>query len=48
MRRARKLIRLAADLGVVDRQLALLAEKRYPGAQKAADYYDDLRDEANL
>jgi hypothetical protein len=45
---ARKLIRLAADLSVVDRQLELLAEKRYPGAQKAADYYDDLRDEANL
>jgi hypothetical protein len=45
---ARVLLRVATDLGIVDRQLALLATKRYPGAQKAADYFDDLRDEANL
>lgn len=45
---ARKLIGLADDLGIVDRQLELLASKRYPGAQKAADYFDDLRDEAGL
>lgn len=45
---ARKLIRLATDLSVVDRQLELLVSKRYPGAQKAADYFDDLRDEADL
>jgi hypothetical protein len=45
---ARKLIRLATDLGIVDRQLELLASKRYLGAQKAADYFDDLRDEAGL
>jgi hypothetical protein len=45
---ARKLIKLASDLEIVDRQLALLASKRYPGAQKAADYFDDLRDEAGL
>jgi hypothetical protein len=45
---ARALLKVASDLGVVDRQLELLASKRYPGAQKAADYFDDLRDEANL
>jgi hypothetical protein len=45
---ARKLIRLALDLDLVDRQFALLVSKRYPGAQKAADYFDDLRDESGL
>jgi predicted nucleotidyltransferase len=45
---ARKLIKLAADLSIVDRQLESLVSKRYPGAQKAADYFDDLRDEADL
>lgn len=45
---ARKLIRLAEDLGIVERQLAHLASRRYPGADKAADYFDDLRDEADL
>ncbi len=45
---ARKLIKLASDLGIVDKQLELLADKRYPGVQKAADYFDDLRDEAGL
>ena len=45
---ARRLIRIAGDLGIVDGQLAQLAAKRYPGAQKAADYFDDLRDEAGL
>jgi hypothetical protein len=45
---ARKLIRLANDLGIVDRQLELLAAKRYAGASKAADYFDDLRDEAGV
>jgi hypothetical protein len=44
---ARVLLKVASDLGIVDRQLALLASKRYPGAQKAADYFDDLRDEAD-
>lgn len=45
---ARKLIRLATDLGIVDRQFVELVSRRYPGAQKAADYFDDLRDEADL
>jgi hypothetical protein len=45
---ARALVKAASDLGLIDRQLELLADKRYPGAQKAADYFDDLRDEANL
>jgi len=42
---ARKLLRVANDLSIVDKQLALLVERRYPGAQKAADFFDDLRDE---
>ncbi len=45
---ARKLITVASDLGIIDRQLELLQSKRYPGAQKAADYFDDLRDEAGV
>jgi hypothetical protein len=44
---ARKLLRIADDLSIVDKQLALLVEKRYPGAQKAADFFDDLRDEGS-
>jgi hypothetical protein len=43
---ARKLLRLAEDLELVDRHLAHLIDRRYPGAEKAADYFDDLRDEA--
>lgn len=45
---ARKLLRLASDLSVVDKQLEYLVERRYPGAERAADYFDDLRDEAGL
>ncbi|NOY93924.1 MAG: hypothetical protein GXP55_22300 [Deltaproteobacteria bacterium] len=45
---ARRLIRLDADLSIVDRQLSELAERRYPGAEKAADYFDDLRDDEGV
>jgi hypothetical protein len=45
---ARKLIRIAADLGVVDRQLEYLVSRNYPGAERAVDFFDDLRDEAGL
>ena len=45
---ARKLLALAADLSIVDRQLEYLAGRRYLGADRAADYFDDLRDEAGL
>ncbi len=45
---ARTLIRLAEDLRLVDAHLAHLVERGYPGAQKAVDYFDDLRDEAGL
>lgn len=45
---ARKLVRLAKHLSVVDKQLEHLVERRYPGAERAADYFDDLRDEAGL
>jgi len=42
---ARKLLRLASDLTIVDRQLARLVESGYAGAEKAADFFDDLRDQ---
>jgi hypothetical protein len=43
---ARALIRRPDfDVGIVDRHLSTLSEKRYPGAERAADYFDDLRDE---
>lgn len=45
---ARKLIRIATDLSIIDKQLSSLCEKRILGAEKAADYFDDLRDEAGL
>lgn len=45
---ARKLLRLATDLDVVDRRLAELSAKGVPGADAAADVFDDLRDEAGL
>jgi hypothetical protein len=45
---ARRLIHLADDLGVVDRQLSGLVERRYPKAERAADYFDDLRDDEGL
>lgn len=41
---ARRLLRLAADLDRVDRHLSDLVARRYPGAELAADYFDDLRD----
>jgi hypothetical protein len=44
---ARRLLREITDIGVVDRQLELLAQRRYPGAEKAADWFDDLRDEVD-
>jgi len=43
---ARKLLAKVRDLGVVERRLAELVERRIPGADKAADLFDDLRDEA--
>lgn len=45
---ARRLVRLASDLQVVDRQLSQLLERGHPGADQAADYFDDLRDEEGL
>ena len=45
---ARKLLRLAKDLSIVDKQIEFLAARRYPGADRAADYFDDLRDEAGV
>lgn len=45
---ARRLIRLAGDLDLVDRHLSDLVARRYPRAELAADYFDDLRDEEGL
>ena len=45
---ARALLSHAGDLSIVDRQLALLLERRYPGAEKAADFFDDLRDQEDV
>ncbi len=39
-----RLLKKAADLELVDRHLSSLLEKRIPGAQKAADLFDDLRE----
>ena len=39
-----RLIKQAKDLDLVDRQLSDLVDKRIPGAQKAADLFDDLRE----
>ena len=43
---ARRLLVLAENLDLVDAHLSLLIERRYPGAQRAADVFDDLREEA--
>ncbi len=40
-----RLLREGIDESIVERQLDYLIEKRIPGALKAADYFDDLRDE---
>jgi len=45
---ARRLVHLARDLDLVDGHLAHLATRGYPGATRAADYFDDLRDEEDL
>ena len=42
---ARRLLELAPNLDIVDAHLDALIEKRVPGAQRAADWFDDLRDE---
>ena len=39
-----RLLKQAEHLDIVDRQLSLLGDKRIPGAQKAADLFDDLRE----
>lgn len=36
------------DLDFVDAHLSKLVERRYPRAERAADYFDDLRDELGL
>lgn len=45
---ARRLIHLADDLDLVDHHLSRLVERRYPKAEQAADYFDDLRDDEGV
>lgn len=40
---ARALLRRGPDLGIVERRLQELAEKRVKGAQDALDFFDDLQ-----
>jgi hypothetical protein len=42
---ARRLLDVVMDLDVVSAHLDALIEKRVPGAQRAADWFDDLCDE---
>jgi len=42
---ARRLLGLVIELDFVSVHLDALIEKRVPGAQRAADWFDDLRDE---
>jgi len=42
---ARRLLELVSDLDFVSGHLDALIEKRVPGAARAADWFDDLRDE---
>lgn len=45
---ARRLLRLDIDLALVNGHLDRLIEKRVPGAERAADWFDDLRDEVGV
>lgn len=45
---ARRLLHIASDLELVDRHLSHLVEHRYPRAEQAADYFDDLRDDEGV
>lgn len=45
---AKKLIHLCSDLSIVDDRLSELADKGVLGAEAAADFFDDLRDEEGL
>jgi len=45
---ARRLVRAGVDTDLIDAHLSSLIERRYPGAEKAADYFDDLRDDEGL
>jgi hypothetical protein len=46
---ARRLAKLdGVDLDLVDSHLSKLVDRRYPRADRAADYFDDLRDELGL
>ncbi len=43
---ARALLRRKPDLGVVERRIDQLVEKGVPGSLDAADFLDDIREEA--
>ena len=42
---ARALMKLDLDLSIVDARISELLDKDYRGADRAADFFDDLRDE---
>lgn len=46
---ARRLVRIPGfDAALVDRHLSSLVERGHRGAERAADYFDDLRDELGV
>jgi predicted nucleotidyltransferase len=45
---ARRLLREATDLALVDRHLSELAERRIPKAEQACEFFDALKEEAGL
>ncbi len=45
---ARRLMKEPMDLSIVDRQLSELATRRIPKADRACDFFDDLRNEVGL
>ena len=44
----RRLLKLKLDLHLVDAHLSRLVDRGYPKAARAADYFDDLRDEEGV
>ena len=44
----RQLLKTDVDLAFVDAHLSELVDRRYPKAARAADYFDDMRDEEGL
>lgn len=45
---ARRLMHTDMNLELVNRHLSELVDRRYPNAERAADFFDDLRDDEGL